>query len=47
MPKIHEKMAFLVKIMKESFGLYKADFKGRLGILLRDEIKKLVDAKIN
>ena len=47
MPKIQEKMNYLVHNMKQSFGLYKADFKGRLGILLREEIKKLVDSKIN
>ena len=47
MPKIKEKMNFLVKNMKEAFGLYKADFKSRLGILMREEIKRLVDEKIN
>ena len=46
LPKIKEKMAFLVKNMKEAFSLYKTDFKGRLGFLMREEIKRLVDEKI-
>ena len=47
MPKINERLFFLVTNMKEAFGLYKADFKTRLGIMMRVEIKKLVDAKVS
>ena len=47
MPKINERLIFLVTNMKEAFGLYKADFKTRLGIMMRVEIKKLVDAKVS
>ena len=46
-PKVLEKMNYLVKNMKEAFSLYKTDFKGRLGFLMREEIKRLVDEKIS